>query len=226
MSMCSWRFLQEAANVSDVAYSKYHSLFFIRLLNLCGFRSRSKWNFTQMAASCNEKKESETQNMREWTKRKCKLGQRSWFAPCYHRPFPFGLDWTKPNDAIMEDSIWKDCALCEDKWFAAAAKPDHMHSFDAWLELQCRLACIVRRVNGMTGSVLFIAFSQTVEADPTQPPRSIGHLKDHQHAVWSESIQSRLHRPLHFGIKLRLRIKERAERHAGMYSPHQRKNSC
>lgn len=52
ISIFSCKFLHDAANVSDVAYSKYHSLFFIRLLNLCGFRSRSKWNFTQMAASC------------------------------------------------------------------------------------------------------------------------------------------------------------------------------
>lgn len=52
--MFSCRFLQEAAKVSEVAYSKYHSLFFMRLLNLCGFFSRSKWNLTQIAASCGE----------------------------------------------------------------------------------------------------------------------------------------------------------------------------
>lgn len=51
ISSFSCRFLHDAANVSDVAYSKYHSLFFIRLLNLCGFFSRSRWNLTQMAAS-------------------------------------------------------------------------------------------------------------------------------------------------------------------------------
>jgi len=55
ISMLSWRFLQDAANVSDVAYSKYQSLFFMRLLNLCGFFSRSKWNLTQMAASWGNK---------------------------------------------------------------------------------------------------------------------------------------------------------------------------
>lgn len=47
----SWRFLHVAEKVSLVAYSKYQSLFFIRELNLCGFFSRSKWNFTHMAAS-------------------------------------------------------------------------------------------------------------------------------------------------------------------------------
>lgn len=51
ISIFSWRFLQEAANVSEVAYSKYQSLFFMRLLNLWGFFSRSKWNLTQIAAS-------------------------------------------------------------------------------------------------------------------------------------------------------------------------------
>lgn len=49
--MSSCRFLQEAVNVSEVANSKYQSLFFIRLLNLSGFFSRSEWNLTQMAAS-------------------------------------------------------------------------------------------------------------------------------------------------------------------------------
>lgn len=53
ISMCSWRFLHDAAKVSEVAYSKYHNLFFIRLLNLWGFFSRSKWNLTQIAASWN-----------------------------------------------------------------------------------------------------------------------------------------------------------------------------
>lgn len=47
----SCRFLQVAEKVSLVAYSKYHSLFFILELNLCGFFSRSKWNLTQIAAS-------------------------------------------------------------------------------------------------------------------------------------------------------------------------------
>ena len=51
MSISSWRFLQEAVNVSEVANSKYHNLFFILLLNLSGFFSLSEWNFTQMAAS-------------------------------------------------------------------------------------------------------------------------------------------------------------------------------
>ena len=49
--MFSCRFLHDDENCSDVAYSKYHSLFFIRLLNLFGFFSRSKWNLQQMAAS-------------------------------------------------------------------------------------------------------------------------------------------------------------------------------
>jgi hypothetical protein len=49
--MSSCRFLHEAVNVSEVANSKYHNLFFIRLLNLSGFFSRSEWNLTQMAAS-------------------------------------------------------------------------------------------------------------------------------------------------------------------------------
>ena len=50
-SMFSWRFLQEEENCSDVAYSKYQILFFIRLLNLFGFFSRSRWNLQQIAAS-------------------------------------------------------------------------------------------------------------------------------------------------------------------------------
>ena len=49
--MKSCRFLQEDENCSDVAYSKYQSLFFIRLLNFCGLRSRSRWNLQQIAAS-------------------------------------------------------------------------------------------------------------------------------------------------------------------------------
>lgn len=54
ISKSSCKFLHDAANVSDVAYSKYQSLFFIRLLNLWGFLSRSLWNLTHIAASCNE----------------------------------------------------------------------------------------------------------------------------------------------------------------------------
>lgn len=50
-STYSFRFLHVALKVSLVAYSKYHNLFFMRELNLWGFFSRSKWNFTQMAAS-------------------------------------------------------------------------------------------------------------------------------------------------------------------------------
>lgn len=38
----SCKFLQDAENCSEVAYSKYHNLFFIRLLNLSGFFSRSR----------------------------------------------------------------------------------------------------------------------------------------------------------------------------------------
>jgi len=47
----SCKFLHEDENCSEVAYSKYHSLFFIRLLNFWGFFSLSWWNFEQMAAS-------------------------------------------------------------------------------------------------------------------------------------------------------------------------------
>ena len=52
MSISSCSFLHDAAKVSEVAYSKYQSLFFILLLNFSGFFSRSRWNFTQIAASC------------------------------------------------------------------------------------------------------------------------------------------------------------------------------
>lgn len=58
ISKNSCKFLHDAANVSDVAYSKYHNLFFILLLNLCGFFSRSRWNFTQMAASYEQGKDN------------------------------------------------------------------------------------------------------------------------------------------------------------------------
>ena len=51
MSKSSCKFLQLLLNCSDVAYSKYHNLFFIRLLNFWGFFSRSAWNLLQMAAS-------------------------------------------------------------------------------------------------------------------------------------------------------------------------------
>ena len=51
ISKSSCRFLQLLENCSDVAYSKYHSLFFIRLLNFWGFFSRSAWNLLQIAAS-------------------------------------------------------------------------------------------------------------------------------------------------------------------------------
>ena len=50
-STSSCKFLQEDENCSDVAYSKYHNLFFIRLLNFCGFFSRSMWNLLHIAAS-------------------------------------------------------------------------------------------------------------------------------------------------------------------------------
>ena len=52
-SMFSCRFLHEDENCSEVAYSKYHILFFMRLLNLFGFFSLSRWNLQQIAASWN-----------------------------------------------------------------------------------------------------------------------------------------------------------------------------
>ena len=55
-STSSCKFLQEDENCSDVAYSKYHNLFFIRLLNFCGFFSRSMWNLLQIAASWKNEK--------------------------------------------------------------------------------------------------------------------------------------------------------------------------
>ena len=54
ISKSSCRFLQLLLNCSDVAYSKYHNLFFILLLNFWGFFSLSAWNLLQMAASCNQ----------------------------------------------------------------------------------------------------------------------------------------------------------------------------
>ena len=51
ISKSSCKFLQLLEKVSDVAYSKYHSLFFIRLLNFWGFFSLSAWNLLQIAAS-------------------------------------------------------------------------------------------------------------------------------------------------------------------------------
>ncbi len=58
ISMSSCRFLHDEENCSEVAYSKYHSLFFIRLLNFCGLRSLSRWNLQHMAASCSTRKDS------------------------------------------------------------------------------------------------------------------------------------------------------------------------
>ena len=51
ISKSSCRFLQLLLNCSEVAYSKYQSLFFILLLNFWGFFSRSAWNLLQIAAS-------------------------------------------------------------------------------------------------------------------------------------------------------------------------------
>lgn len=42
---------QGTKNITNILASKYHILFRIRELNLCGFFSLSKWNFTQIAAS-------------------------------------------------------------------------------------------------------------------------------------------------------------------------------
>ncbi len=64
-SRSSCRFLQEEENCSEVAYSKYHSLFFIRLLNFCGFRSRSRWNLQQMAASCERQEQTLFNDLRQ-----------------------------------------------------------------------------------------------------------------------------------------------------------------
>lgn len=52
ISISWWRFLQDEVNCSVIPNSKYHILFRTLELNLWGCFSRSKWNFTQIAASC------------------------------------------------------------------------------------------------------------------------------------------------------------------------------
>ena len=77
-SMFSCRFLQDDENCSEVAYSKYQILFFIRLLNLFGFFSRSRWNLQQIAASfkwkflgCNKMIKSNCLNLRRRLRSNC-----------------------------------------------------------------------------------------------------------------------------------------------------------